>query len=130
MTVIPHDEAKKYIDWQWPHFHPREFACRCCGNIIFTSDSVKAWDKLQEFRTIAKHPVIINSPYRCEKHNAAVGGSKNSLHMQGIAFDIRITERMPRHLIHSAARKAGFTGFGDYRTFVHIDTGRARTWKG
>lgn len=130
MSEVPHDEIQKYTHWNWPHFKPSEFACKCCGNVLFTKESVAAWDKLQAMRDDVKQPIQITSAYRCKNHNAKVKGVKGSKHLQGIAFDIRITERMPRHLIHSAARKAGFTGFGDYKTFVHIDTGRARTWKG
>ena len=130
MSKFPHTEAKKYIEWVWPRFNPREFACKCCGNILFTKESADAWDKIQAFRDIVKVPVIINSAYRCKKHNANVGGAPNSYHLKGVAFDIPITDRLPRHVIHAAARKAGFKGFGDYKTFVHIDTGRERSWKG
>lgn len=130
MTKFHYDEAKKYIEWVWPHFNPREFACKCCGEVLFTKESVSAWDAIQEFRSIVKQPVIINSAYRCENHNKAVGGAENSQHLKGIAFDIRITPRLQRHTIHSAAKKAGFKGFGDYDTFVHIDTGKPRSWKG
>ena len=133
MSVFPHEEAKKYIEWNWPHFAPYEFACnrkKCCGNILFTQDTVKAWDAIQAMRDDLKVPISINSAYRCKVHNANVGGAKNSMHLQGIAFDIPITEWLPRHKIHEAARKAGFTGFGDYKTFVHVDMGKARSWKG
>lgn len=128
MTTFPHEDAKKYIEWNWPHFNPREFACKCCGHINFTKQSVDAWDKIQEFREIVKVPVVINSAYRCKAHNANVGGSPKSMHLEGMAFDIRITPRLPRHIINDAARKVGFTGFGNYNTFVHVDTGRARSW--
>jgi uncharacterized protein YcbK (DUF882 family) len=130
MTKFLQSEAKKYIDWSWPDFSPKEFACKCCGELLFTKESVAAWDAIQEFRSTVKTPVIINSAYRCESHNTSVGGAKESQHLKGIAFDIRITPELPRHVIHSSAKKAGFKGFGDYDTFVHIDTGRARSWKG
>lgn len=130
MTEIHHSEAKKFIEWQWPHFSPKEFACKCCGNILFTKEAVSAWDKIQDFRAEVKVPVIINSAYRCKDHNKAIGGVKNSMHLRGAAFDVKITDALPRHKIHKAAREAGFTGFGDYKTFVHIDTGKPRSWKG
>ena len=33
-------------------------------------------------------PVLVNSGYRCPKHNAEVGGVANSQHMKGEAADI------------------------------------------
>jgi len=122
MSVINYKDAKTCIEWTWPHFNPKEFACKCCGADLFTKESVKAWDAIQAFRDEVKQPVIINSAYRCEVHNKAVGGAKHSRHLEGIAFDVKITPRLPRHVIHGAARKAGFHGIGDYNTFVHIDT--------
>lgn len=130
MTSFPYSESNKYIQWSWKNFEPLEFACKCCGHIKFDKNVVDAWDKLQTFRKLVDAPVVINSAYRCPVHNKAVGGAKSSYHLKGVAFDIRITSSLPRHVIHEQARKAGFTGFGDYKTFVHIDTGRKRSWKG
>lgn len=130
MTEIHYNDAKHCISWAWPDFHPKELACKCCGNLLVTQKSVDAWDKIQKFRNIVRVPVIINSAYRCKDYNRKVGGVKNSYHLKGRAFDVPITESLPRGLIHTAAREAGFTGFGDYKDFVHIDTGRARNWTG
>lgn len=130
MTVFPASKIKEYVDWQWPHFNPKEFACKCCGNLLVTKESADAWDKIEEFRKVVKVPVIINSAYRCEKHNEEIGGAKNSNHLKGIAFDVRITDRLSRKSIYDAAEKVGFKGFGDYKNFVHVDTGKARKWNG
>lgn len=35
-------------------------------------------------------PVTLISGWRSEKHNAAVGGAPRSLHLRGLAFDVRI----------------------------------------
>lgn len=45
---------------------------------------------LQPIRDAWKSPIIINSAYRSEKVNAAVGGVKNSQHRLGEAADITI----------------------------------------
>lgn len=34
-------------------------------------------------------PIYVNSGYRCKELNEAVGGSKNSYHMTGLAVDLR-----------------------------------------
>lgn len=45
---------------------------------------------LQPVRTAIKRIIHINSGYRCEKLNKAVGGCHNSLHLQGRAVDIHV----------------------------------------
>lgn len=115
----------KVKEWHWKNFTPREIACKGDGLIVVDTPSL---DKLQKFRELANTPVIINSGYRSRLYNTKVGGAPNSQHLQGKAFDIQISDKLPRELIHKLAKQAGFTGFGDYNTFVHIDTGPARYW--
>lgn len=112
-------------DWPWKYFTPKEIASKGDGLILIDFD---AMDKLEEFRGILKEPFTPNSAYRSEAHNKAVGGAKNSMHRQGKAFDIPIKGKMTRERIKIVAERVGFTGFGDYDTFVHIDTGRKRYW--
>ena len=45
---------------------------------------------LQPIRDAWKSPIIVNSAYRSEQVNKAVGGVKNSQHRQGEAADITI----------------------------------------
>lgn len=119
MKLYRHFKDVKPQEWQWPNFSPSEIACKGTGELLVHPASL---DCLQKFRYFAKTAVVINSAYRSEKHNKAVGGSPNSQHRLGRAFDIRITASLPREKIHELARKAGFKAFGDYATFVHIDT--------
>lgn len=111
--------------WKWPNFSPKEIACKGDGLIFI---DVPSMDALQRFRDLAGVPVIVNSGYRSPEYNKKVGGAKNSMHLYGKAFDIRITPKLSRNQIHTYAKQAGFTGFGDYDTFVHIDTGLTRYW--
>lgn len=111
--------------WRWPNFRPEEIACKGDGSITIDFDAL---DKLQAFRNIVGVPVIVNSAYRSPSYNKRVGGAPKSQHLHGKAFDIQISKNLTREKIHGAAKKAGFTGFGDYNTFVHIDTGNARYW--
>lgn len=112
-------------EWKWPNFRPQEIASKDNGELLIDEH---AMDCLQRFREIVAVPVVINSAYRSEAHNKSVGGVPGSMHRKGRAFDVRIKSDLSREKIHTAAKIAGFTGFGDYNTFVHIDTGAARTW--
>jgi hypothetical protein len=113
-------------EWPWQSFSPREIACKGTGKLVIDTD---AMDMLQRLRTNLNKPLILTSAYRSPEHNRKVGGAKNSLHMQGIAFDVRMENHDP-HQFEAAARAAGFTGFGYYPKsgFMHIDTGPSRSW--
>lgn len=120
-----------YVDvpmagWRWSSFSPREIACKGTGKVLVNEDAL---DKLQALRDRLRKPLILTSAYRSPEHNRAVGGAKNSMHMQGIAFDVRMDNHDP-HEFEAAARAVGFTGFGYYPRsgFMHIDTGPARSW--
>ena len=110
--------------WRWQSFTPKEIACRGTGEILINQDAL---DKLQLLRDIIKKPLFINSAYRSALHNARVGGAPRSRHKAGDAFDISLRNHNTEDL-HKAALKAGFTGFGIYQTFLHVDTGRIRQW--
>jgi len=55
------------------------------------------------------------------------GGSPRSMHLFGLAADIQ-TVNKDRNLILELAKSLKFTGFGYYRTFLHVDLGRKREW--
>lgn len=111
-------------EWPWPNFAPAEIACRGSDELLADHDALC---RLQALRYLLARPVRINSAYRSEAHNKAVGGSPTSLHLQGRAFDI-VLRAFDREELKAAARAVGFTGIGDYDTFVHVDTGPTRTW--
>jgi len=113
-------------DWRWPSFSPREIACKGTGRLVVDD---QALDKLQALRDRLGKPLILTSAYRSPEHNKRVGGAKNSQHMQGNAFDVRMDNHDP-HEFEAAARSVGFTGFGYYPRsgFMHVDTGPARSW--
>jgi uncharacterized protein YcbK (DUF882 family) len=81
-------------------------------------------------------PFQIISGYRSPATNAAMharsdGVASHSLHMQGMATDIRI-ERVQLAHLRRAALDLGRGGVGFYpqSNFVHVDTGRVRQWAG
>ena len=111
------------------HFNRSEFACRCgCG--FDTVDTVLL-EKLEIIRNHFDVPIKINSGCRCEAHNKAVGGSKNSKHLYGRAADI-VVSGVPSSQVADYAEAISETGgIGRYESFTHIDsrTGTAR-WDG
>lgn len=112
--------------WRWRNFTPKEIACRGTGELVIDE---AALDTLQRLREAWGKPMRINSAYRSASHNKNVGGSPNSQHLFGKAFDVAMPKRSQAKFI-AAAKEAGFTGIGTYANFVHIDTGRKRSWSG
>jgi uncharacterized protein YcbK (DUF882 family) len=59
----------------------------------------------------------------------SAGVAQNSLHMQGKAIDIRLTDVPTRKIQHMAIMlRRGGVGYYADSDFVHIDTGDFRTW--
>lgn len=73
-------------------FNEKEFACRCCGELPpFARENIEALvcEVLDPAREKLGMPIVVNSGYRCPKHNREVGGVANSQHLKGEAADIR-----------------------------------------
>lgn len=82
----------------------------------------------------SQHPFQLISGYRSPKTNdhlrtSSTGVAKKSLHQRGMAADLRLQDRSLRQ-IAKTARAIGAGGIGLYSrsNFIHIDTGRARSW--
>ncbi|BAE51010.1 Uncharacterized protein conserved in bacteria [Paramagnetospirillum magneticum AMB-1] len=81
-----------------------------------------------------KGPIHIICGYRSPSTNAIMaslsdGVATQSLHTQGKAVDIRLPGHATRHVGRAAlSLKAGGVGMYPESDFVHIDTGRVRTW--
>ena len=112
--------------WPWPNFTPPELASRGNGAIRLQR---AALDTLQTLRDALGQPMHITSAYRDPIHNRRVGGARFSRHTLGQAFDISLAHQ-DRERLRALARNAGFTGFGLYQTFLHLDTGPSRRWFG
>lgn len=77
--------------------------------------------KLDEARDISGIPYIVNSGYRSERHNRAIGGVEDSAHLRGFAADIHATNSSDRAAIIMGCILAGFNRIGIARTFIHVD---------
>ncbi|MBE0582653.1 MAG: DUF882 domain-containing protein [Desulfofustis sp.] len=78
--------------------------------------------------------IEVISGYRSPKTNALLrqkssGVASKSLHLQGQAIDIRLTDLKTRKLRDIAqSLKSGGVGYYPTSDFVHLDTGRVRSW--
>ena len=79
-------------------------------------------------------PYDVLSAYRSPKTNAMLGNrsravASNSFHMYGQAVDIRVPSFSTKK-IRNVARslEAGGVGYYPRSSFVHVDTGKVRTW--
>lgn len=111
------------------NFYLKEFECKCgkCKNTIIDAKLVNS---LQKIRDKYNKPLIINSGYRCAKHNKAVGGATLSKHRFGMAADIVVKGVAPKD-VAAYAESIGIKGIGLYPTFVHVDTRRSKSfWYG
>ena len=81
-------------------------------------------------------PIQLISGYRSPATNAVLhtrssGVAKHSLHMDGMAADIRIPGHDLAQLRDAAlSLQAGGVGFYPRSDFVHVDVGRIRHWSG
>ena len=94
------------------------------------------FDILNDLRltTGTREPFQVISGYRSPKTNAKMrsagrGVAKRSLHMDGRAIDVRLAD-VKSSVLRDAALELRRGGVGYYRKsdFVHVDTGRFRTW--
>lgn len=85
-------------------------------------------------RTGSRRPFEVISAYRSPTTNQLLrrrseGVAAGSLHMQGQAIDIRLADvRLGSLRDMACAMRRGGVGYYPASDFVHVDTGRVRTW--
>ena len=102
-------------------FKEKEFACKCCGQLPpLARENVKALvsEVLDPVRERLGMPIVVNSGYRCEKHNKDVGGVRNSQHLRGEAADVTCAD-LPR-LKALIIENGKFDQLITYPTFLHV----------
>jgi uncharacterized protein YcbK (DUF882 family) len=90
------------------------------------------WALRQRLET--KAPIQVVCGYRSPATNAMLrrrsyGVARNSLHMRGMAVDLRVPDRSLRSLrLAALSLKRGGVGYYPASGFVHVDTGSVRSW--
>ena len=116
------------------YFRINEFVCRCgCEMPAEVEANIEALvsNVLDPLRDEYGKPIYVNSGYRCEKHNKAVGGVPRSQHMLGQAADIslRLTAYGLQDELMMLARIIVAQGRFDqliiYPTFLHVSYKRS-----
>lgn len=120
------------------HIDMRLYPCRCCGAAAITADFAALLRLLNDELEKKGWCVRVNSGYRCQKHNAKIGGHPNSRHKVGQAADLHpafpetVTPSMLKQFIDERLGDAdGYNGgLGLYSWGVHIDIGKRSRWTG
>lgn len=89
---------------------------------------IQTWMRLNGIN----RPITILSGYRSPETNSKLeGAAKNSMHLYGKAADIRI-KGIPNEMLAKLIGWLSEGGVGVYResNFIHVDTGRVRSWSG
>jgi len=112
------------------NFESTEFDCNGKGCCNQTEIDPKLVEILQKIRDHFGASVVINSAYRCSKHNKSIGGASKSKHLYGQAADIKVSGVKPLDVARYA-EDIGVNGIGLYSNFTHIDTRNTKFfWRG
>ena len=90
-------------------------------------------DALQALRDVIGKPVVVTSGYRCPAHNKTIGGAPNSLHLSGMAADVKVEGVSSFKIAELAEMIPAFEngGIGIYKRHTHLDIrGREARWAG
>lgn len=113
------------MDWQRNrHFSADEFRCRCgCQKGRKVIMNGRFIYRLTMARNFSSFPFVINSGFRCESHNASVGGARTSNHKLGRACDIseRGLSLSQKAELRLFIDEAGLRIWDKYETFIHVD---------
>lgn len=124
------------MDQLTKHFQRSEFACQgkdCCDRSA-PIDMVLVC-ALEQLRAAVERPLVIESGFRCRRHNAEIGGSPDSYHTLGMAADVRVPEGWTPEQFARAAERIPVSvfqsgGIGIYSHWVHLDIRKeAARWK-
>lgn len=130
-----------------PHLSWAELSCKDARRTPYPpewreSRAVPLAQEFERIRAAVGAPILILSAYRTPEHNRAIGGARESQHVQGRALDLRpptgVTLAQFYALIRGIAlcEDSAIYGLGRYPAFVHIDLrpapehGRLTVWRG
>jgi len=106
------------------HFKMEEFTCKCgCGQNDMEYIFLNKLDVARGHAAIMVPDIrmVVNSGFRCLKHNRSIGSNDSSSHPRGYAGDIACTNSVWRFAMIDAFLAAGFTRIGVRKDFIHVD---------
>ena len=110
-------------------FTEDEFRCKCCGQLPSNGVDQNLINLLDDMRAAVGQPLYLNCAYRCDSHNAEVGGVPGSQHNADpcTAADIDATD-IGVETLAQIAEACNADGVGRYENsmFVHVDTRSGR----
>lgn len=107
-------------------FKEKELCCKCCGQLPpLARENIEALvhEVLDPARDKLGMPIVVNSGYRCARHNKDVGGVANSQHLRGEAADIRPStgsETDLKRLRQLIIESRNFDQLIVYKNFLHV----------
>ena len=89
----------------------------------FDTNIIKVAIELQKLRTYYNIPIIVNSWYRTPEYNKTLkDSSKNSMHLKGLAVDVRVPRGVSVYSFFKTATEiTNFRGFGIGSNYLHCD---------
>jgi uncharacterized protein YcbK (DUF882 family) len=110
------------------NFNLQEFDSKCGREMPsqVVTNIIELAKNLQVLRDEVKKSIQITSGYRSPEHNAKVKGAKNSMHVLGMAADIKVAGMTPKQVAEVierliAEKKMKEGGIGIYKTWLHYD---------
>jgi uncharacterized protein YcbK (DUF882 family) len=99
------------------------------------SNALAVMKRAQVLRDRIGEPLQVLSGYRTAAWNRRVGGAAHSQHLTASAMDLvaRTLTPVELHRVYLELIGAGLVedgGLGLYPSFIHIDIGRPRRWRG
>lgn len=130
-----------------PHVTWKELACKDAARTPYPEEwrlsrALVLAVEFERIRAAAGKAIVIGSAYRTEPYNRAVGGARNSQHVQGRALDLYPPKGWSIERFFTVIREvagqeeSAIYGLGRYPRFVHIDIrpprpdGRLTIWRG
>jgi len=99
----------------------KEFKCQCkrkeCHYTLYSKRLTSAYHKVRKNMAV---PLRINSGFRCQLHNTAIGGVNQSSHTTGHAIDISfkgLTHDQKKQLIELCRKYFDYVQI--YSNFIH-----------
>ena len=93
-------------------------------SIRIRCNALKVLNRLDLARAYMDKPIYINSGYRCEELNKAVGGAENSYHTKGLAADFRTNSKEDLtkmyNFLQRNIKRFNIQELIKYDTFIHM----------